>query len=341
MPANKYALIRYRVIDRCLTNKQRPYPSREELRTACAEALYGSGADEISLSTIDKDIWAMKNESELGYYAPITYSRLHKGYFYEDENYSISELNLEEEDVEAIRFATAILNQFRHVPLLAQYESAVEKIIQRVNLNTAIEEEKHKALIQFETSTVSKGNEFLGPLLEAAKGKRALTLFYQSFKGEEIKKYTIHPLLLKEYLNRWYLVAHVPERNKSLTFGLERIVSIEPSDEKFKTPENFSAKNFFKYSMGISESVGNPEIIELEFTSVASKLIETQPLHWTQKRIKDQKGFVVFQFEIHPCQELYNFILSIGPEVKVLKPASLKKVIQQRLAEASELYVKK
>ncbi|MFM9422245.1 MAG: hypothetical protein RIR06_706 [Bacteroidota bacterium] len=341
MPANKYALIRYRVIDRCLTNKQRLYPSREDLRYACAEALYGSGADDISLSTIDKDIWAMKNESELGYYAPISYSRLHKGYFYEDEDYSISELNLEEEDVEAIRFATAILNQFRHVPLLAQYESAVEKIIQRVNLNTAIEEEKHKALIQFETSTVSKGNEYLGPLLESAKSKRALTLFYQSFKGEEVKKYTIHPLLLKEYLNRWYLVAHVPERNKTLTFGLERMVSIESTEERFKTPENFSAKNFFKFSMGISESIGNPEIIELEFSPVAAKLIETQPLHWSQKKLKELQGLVVFQFEIHPCQELYNFILSYGPEVKVLKPTSLKKVIQQRITEASQQYSKK
>jgi predicted DNA-binding transcriptional regulator YafY len=338
MPANKYALIRYRVIDRCLGNKQRPYPSREDLRSACAEALYGSGADDISLSTIDKDIWAMKNESELGYYAPISYSRLHKGYFYEDENYSISELNLEDEDVEAIRFATAILNQFRHVPLLAQYESAVEKIIQRVNLNTAIEEEKHKALIQFETSTVSKGNEFLGPLLEAAKGKRALVLFYQSFKGEEIKKYTIHPLLLKEYLNRWYLVAHVPERGKSLTFGLERIVSIEPTEEKFKTPENFSAKNFFKFSMGISESVGSPELIQLEFSSVAAKLIETQPLHWSQKKMEERKGATVFQFEIHPCQELYNFILSFGADVEVLSPKSLRKEIAAKISEMKKKY---
>ncbi|MFM2227602.1 MAG: hypothetical protein RL664_945 [Bacteroidota bacterium] len=209
MPANKYALLRYRIIDRCLTNKGKPFPSREDLRKACADALYGSGADQISLSTIDKDIWAMKNESELGYYAPIEYNRTHKGYFYTEDDYSINELSLVDEDIEAIRFAAAILNQFRHVPLLSQYESAVDKIIQRVNLNSSIEEEKHKALIQFETSTVSQGNEFLGPLLEAAKSKIACTLFYQSFKENEVKQYSIHPLLLKEYFeviqHKWLL----------------------------------------------------------------------------------------------------------------------------------------
>ena len=338
MPANKYALLRYRIIDRCLTNKGKPFPSREDLREACADALYGSGADQISLSTIDKDIWAMKNESELGYYAPIEYNRTHKGYFYTEEDYSINELSLVDEDIEAIRFAAAILNQFRHVPLLSQYESAVDKIIQRVNLNSSIEEEKHKALIQFETSTVSQGNEFLGPLLEAAKSKIASTLFYQSFKESEVKQYTIHPLLLKEYLNRWYLVAFVPERDKFLTFGLERMISIEPSKTKFTVPKGFSPETFFKYSMGISESTGKPEKIELRFSTVAAKLVDTQPLHSSQKRIKESKEGTVFQFELHPCQELYNFILSYGNEVEVLKPAALRKEILLRLDLAMKNY---
>ena len=56
MPANKYALMRYRIIDRCITNPGRPFPSREALREACEEQLYGLGAGAISLSTIDKDI---------------------------------------------------------------------------------------------------------------------------------------------------------------------------------------------------------------------------------------------------------------------------------------------
>ena len=42
MPANKYALLRYRIIDRCLTNRMRPHPSKEDLRLACEEGLYGS-----------------------------------------------------------------------------------------------------------------------------------------------------------------------------------------------------------------------------------------------------------------------------------------------------------
>ena len=40
MPANKYALLRYRIIDRCLTNPGKPFPTKEDLRQACEDALY-------------------------------------------------------------------------------------------------------------------------------------------------------------------------------------------------------------------------------------------------------------------------------------------------------------
>ena len=85
MPANKYALIRYRTIDRCLTNRSSVYPSKEDLRLACEEALYGSAGDRISVSTLEKDLNAMRNDGALGYYAPIVYHRDQRGYYYEEE----------------------------------------------------------------------------------------------------------------------------------------------------------------------------------------------------------------------------------------------------------------
>ena len=87
MPHIKNALIRYRIIDRMLRNKYKSYPSKEALRTACEEALFGSedGAH-ICASTIEKDLFNMKMEHD----APIRYSKKDGGYFLQNIELAMS-----------------------------------------------------------------------------------------------------------------------------------------------------------------------------------------------------------------------------------------------------------
>ena len=106
MPQIKNAIIRFRIIDRCLRNKYKPFPTKSDLRTACEEALYGSedGAN-ICDSTIEKDMFAMKMEHD----APIKYSKRDGGYYYADEDFSINDIPLSEDEIDAIKFATNTL----------------------------------------------------------------------------------------------------------------------------------------------------------------------------------------------------------------------------------------
>ena len=49
MAQNKGAIVRYRAIDRCLRSKHGKY-GIEELRAACAEALYDAFSERMSVS---------------------------------------------------------------------------------------------------------------------------------------------------------------------------------------------------------------------------------------------------------------------------------------------------
>ena len=331
MPANKYALLRYRIIDRCLTNKGKAYPTREDLRQACEDALFGSGGDAISLSTIDKDIWAMKNENELGYYAPIKFSKQFGGYFYEEEGYSISELSLGDEDLEAIRFATATLQQFRSIPIFKQYESAIDKIINRVNISPNPDDSSLAKFIQFEKSTVSLGNEHLAPLLDHIKSRKSVRIQYRKFSDDLLNEYELHPYLLKEYHNRWYLIAFNVERKAMRTYGLERIEKLETGEKKFTIDSNFQPDLFFKYSLGITERSEKPEQIELQFQAAIGKYLVTQPIHSSQQVIKEDKSHITFGLHVLITAELINLILSFGHQVKVLKPKKLSTLVQRDL----------
>jgi predicted DNA-binding transcriptional regulator YafY len=94
MPTNKEALIRYRVINRCL--KDFKYATREKMIQACEDVL---SIRPISSRTIYQDIRDMKEDERLGYFAPIKLDRTRMSYYYDDPDYSIDNIPLNEEDL--------------------------------------------------------------------------------------------------------------------------------------------------------------------------------------------------------------------------------------------------
>ena len=89
MPVNKNALIRYRTIDACLTNRGRKW-TLKDLMEACSDSLYEyEGVRKtVSRRTLQNDLQTLRSD-KLGYNAPIIVVD-RKYYTYEDPNYSIS-----------------------------------------------------------------------------------------------------------------------------------------------------------------------------------------------------------------------------------------------------------
>ena len=339
MPANKYAQLRYRIIDRCLTNKHRPYPSKEDLRSACEEELYGSVGQNISLSTIDKDLYAMRNELNLGYNAPIAYNRYHKGYEYTDPEYSIDQFPLREDDVEAIELAAATLAQFRGISIFESSQDAIEKILARLRLRPEGENDDESEHVLFDRAPAYRGGEHLSVLLKAIREHLVVQFDYAKYSGEETKRYTLHPYLLKEYRNRWYVVGQNPERNAVVIFGLDRVENkVEVSGETFVRDPDFDTDRYFRHSMGITALDKAPEKIRLRFSELSGKYVESRPWHTSQKVVKnDAEGLDI---ELYLCisKELVMEILGFGGDVEVLEPKSLRLHLAQELRNAIEKY---
>ena len=174
MPHIKNALIRYRIIDKCIRNKYNPFPSKQDLREACEDSLYGSidGAH-ICNSTIEKDMYAMTMEHD----APIKYSKRERGYFYEDPDFTINNIPLTDNDMEAISFAAKTLMQFKDVELFRQFGNAIDKIVDHVAVS---QDQDAQQFVQFEAAVADGGNEYLTSILEALKIKRYITFDYAS-----------------------------------------------------------------------------------------------------------------------------------------------------------------
>lgn len=336
MPTVKNAQIRFRIIDRCIRNQYKPFPTKEDLRQACEENLFGSSHGEhISDSTIEKDLFAMRMDHD----APIKYSKREKGYYYEDPNFSLENIPLSEDDVDAIKFAANIFDQFKGVPVFKQFEYAIDKILDRVNISQNIEDEAVNKYVQFESGVSMGGSEYLQPILEGIKEKRIITFDYQSFKSSKSKIRRVHPYLLKEYRNRWYVIGFSEDKGDIITYALDRIKDLQLTEDYFIEEKDFNSDDYFSYAMGITSGKGEPSLIRIEANEVLSKYLKSQPLHQSQTVLKEKKsGNVIFTYKLHITPELTMQLLSYGSEVKVLEPKSLVKKMTASAKEMLKLY---
>jgi len=333
----KNAIIRYRIIDRMIRNKYKPFPSKQDFRVACEEALYGSTYGEnICDSTIEKDLFAMRMEHD----APIKYNKKEDGYFYADPDFSINDIPLSEDELSSIRFAVNTLQQFREVPFFQQFGSAIDKIVDRVSIGGNPQDEDINRYVQFESAVSVGGNEFLPLILEAIRGKKKVWFSYASFvKGIE-KPRKVSPLFLKEYRNRWYLISFDTSKKDIITYALDRMKDPMVLEDEAEVPIDFNPEAYFQDTIGITTYKGKTEKIVLKTNPIAAKYISSQPLHHSQKLISENSDYSVFELKILISEELIRTILSYAGEIEVLEPKSLKEILSERIQQMAAIYLK-
>jgi len=324
MPKNKEALIRYRVINRCL--KDFEYVTKEKIIRTCERVL---DIYPIGERTIDGDIHAMRFDNGLGYYAPIIYDRNKKAYHYDDPDYSIDKIPLNDEEVQSLVFAATLLDQFKGVEIFNKFTGSVQKIIDAVNIHRARDESGTMDFIDFEKVPFVKGSEHLNKLIRSIRQKKVINITYRAFHTKIDHHHDIHPYLLKEYRNRWYLVGFHDYFREIRIYGLDRIIKIEEKPEKEYLDSNFSPEQYFKNSIGIFSPVKDPPEIILQFNKEAAQYFVTQPIHESQKILEENGETVTFSLKVHPTVELIQIILGWGSEVRVVEPSTLKdKIIE-------------
>lgn len=339
MSLHKHALIRYRIIDSMLRNKYKAFPSIEDIRSKCEDSLFGSDwGDHISISTIEKDFKAMRSDEELGFFAPIKYSRVEHGYYYTEEDYTIHNIPLKNEDIDAIKFASNTLMNFRESPMFAQFRFAIEKIFDRLNISSDVQDERLDKLVQFDSFPNYPGKEFLQPLYTAIKDYHQVELVYKRFNSRKESTRVIHPYLLKEYKHRWYLIGYVEEKESLSTYALDRMVKVELKEDDFIIQSSFHPESFFKYSFGITHNDEKSYKVLLKFPKHQKGYLLTQPLHGSQKILKEEEENFVLELEVYITYELIERILGYGENIEVLSPPELKEKITERLKLALDNY---
>jgi biotin operon repressor len=192
--------------------------------------------------------------------------------------------------------------------------------------------------IQFDYDGLIKGSQYLGPILNAIKEKRKVSIAHQKYQSDEPKIYEVCPYLLKEYQGRWYLLAYAEIYQEFRTFGLHRINTLELTNTNFIPDDSIKVESYFDDVVGIVQGLSEVEPIELLFSTSQSAFIKSQPIHKSQEIISDDENGLHLKLVVSVNYELIQKIMMHGQEVKVLNPEWLAEDIKMRLKKAMQLY---
>lgn len=334
MAVNKNALIRYKTIDKCLQNHYRLW-TLEDLIYECSEALYEyEGIDKgVSRRTVQADIQIMRSD-KLGYNAPIIVVD-RKYYKYEEQDYSITNIPISDQDLGKLSEAVQFLKQFQGFSHFRELDGMVQKLEDHVYS----QQTNQQPVIDFEKNENLKGIEYLDELYQSIIKKEAIKITYQSFKARSANTFDFHAYLLKEFRNRWFLIGRKHKGDAILNLALDRIISIEGSSKAYKPNSQFNAEDYFKHAIGVSVSPTlEPEEVVLFITHKHAPYALTKPFHPSQKLVgKDYYG-VTISLNVQLNFELEKEILGLGDGVRVVAPERLRKSIQSRLQGGLDLY---
>ena len=318
MAISRSAFKRYRVIDTLLRNIYRPYPTLLDIKRECQDKLQITP----SLDTLEKDIRNMKQTDV--YDAPIVFCRKNRGYYYSDPNYSINSIPLTDSDISSIKEALDLIKNLGGNRVNERFSDAIQKILATYKEEFP-DSDINRKIILTDYVEGAKGYENFDILFKASKNQYPVLFSHYSYNNREFKAIIVHPILLKEFQNRWYLVGYSEVHQSIRTFGLDRIYEPLHLKRKYIASDNKEVESYCNDIYGVYPIENQPKQQITFLTSIKiTNYFEAYPIHDSQKAEKNESGSSFFTIDVVPSMELIRLFRSYGKHLEVISPQWLR-----------------
>ena len=329
MPVDKQVLLRYQVLNKCFRNKYREY-TIDDLVDECNKALRNADKAEVSKRSVQNDINILEAD-----YGIVLNEKLKRGrqrlYRYADTDYNLPLFRMNDEERNKIEDTIYVLRQFEGEPLY----DWVRTILMQVE--GGLFEENTSPVVSFQSNIDLKGLEHFSKLLQAILTRRVLKLSYTPY-GKDTITAIVYPYHLKQYNDRWYLIAQAKGYDTYAHYALDRIDSFEEVALPYKEAEvDFS--EYFDDIIGVTmPDRYEPVDVMLRVSNNRFNYIKTKPLHLSQRVVSEERNHTTISINVKINKELISLILSFGADMEVIAPASLRAMVAKNIRAMNEIY---
>lgn len=323
MPVDKQVMLRYQVLNKCFRNRYREY-TIDDLVDECNKALRKIDKPDVSKRTIQNDI----NILEADYGIELD-EKLKQGkkrlYRYVDTNYSIPLFRINDEERHKLQDAIRVLEYFEGDPM---YDWARTLLMQ---IEGGLFTDESTPVVSFQSNPDLKGIDLFGKLLQAILKKRVLKIEYAPF-GKDSYSERIYPYHLKQFNDRWYLIAQAVGYDTYAHYALDRIESFEELSLKYKEAE-IDFEDYFDDVIGVTVPERlEPVDVVLRVSNNRYNYIKTKPLHLSQRVVSEERNHTTISINVKINNELIALLLSFGPDVEVISPTVLKEEMKKKIS---------
>ena len=348
MPETKNAMTRYALIDRMLANRNRAY-SIQDITEALNERLSEYGQKAVSKRCVEKDLNYLEYDSpfdvEIEEYWIDAADKNDRPYHkrcirYTDPTFSIFKPKLTDDEKTVLSLALETLGSF----------DGLENFDWLSDLKSRLHLEEHEPIISI-SKNILNNSLLIARLFSTVRLRQSIKLEYHTFINTQVKSVSVSPYLIKEYNNRWFLIAAANDTGRILTFPLERIDDfyIDYHVSYLKAPEDLIER--YEDIIGVTYNENSP-IIEIVFwvSDKSKEYISTKPIHGSQIKIRGEEDFNLrnsfpsleggglFKIKCKENYELIRELTSFGSELIVVSPQCLIEKIRQRIDTMNKLY---
>lgn len=170
---------------------------------------------------------------------------------------------------------------------------------------------------------------------------RKLTFTKYNYWRDDYNDYTVSPLRLKEYQNRWYLIA-VPDGIQEIrNFGVDRLLDLKITDTPSEKSKEFDEQlTQYQYVVGLNYNKSDKvEHVVLKVSNKQINYLRSLPLHSSQICIAGtESDWGKVTYNLKPNHEFKIELLKMMKEIEVLEPLWFREEIAGDVRQMNELY---
>lgn len=253
-------------------------------------------------------------------------------------NFAMYPVNWTEEETIAFSMLPSILE---HVQLLPPgFQTAYEKVMaadrKEKNKRREVIEDIAEIIQTGSPSNREETSNILSPIIQAALNERSIDTVYYTQSRDEVSRRRIDPYYLVPREQRFYLIGFCHMAQQIRTFRVSRFREVELTDLTF-SKEGFNIRQFMKNTWSIERG---KELItfEVKFNANVARYVKEEELFVKAKLTELEDGGLLFEVTLNHDREFLSWLSQYGPDAEILRPASYRELMRERLCRWQALY---